>query len=216
LAILGLSTGIYQLWRTQRDWFIRFVIPIIAVLTASATHFYSLIPRLTLFFLPILILIIFVGYDFIFQNANKTIQAIFIIAFVITGYTYQCLENLYKPFVNDTADLKKGLEYLVSEQVNGETFFVPFNLVPVVKYYTEIYYKPMSFSETILQTYRCCDTDIVQQDLQKLHEKGIHKVWVIYAEGSYQYLFDFVKQRNGKVLKQKKFHRGIILLYQTP
>jgi Dolichyl-phosphate-mannose-protein mannosyltransferase len=216
LAIIGLSTGIYQLWRTQRDWFIRLVIPMFAVFTASATHFYSLIPRLTLFFLPILILIIFVGYDFIFKKTNKIIQIIFIIAFIATGYTYQCLAYLYKPFLNDTADLKKGLEYLVHEQEKGETFFVPFNAAPVVKYYTEIYDKPMTFLNTTLQPYRCCDTEIVQQDLKKLHEKGIKKVWVIHDNDAYQYLFDFVKQMNGQILKQKKFHRGIILLYKIP
>jgi hypothetical protein len=216
LTIIGLSTGIYQLWKTQRDWFIKLVIPIIAVLTASATHFYSLIPRLTLFFLPILILIVFIGYDFIFTKINKMVQIIFIIAFIATGYEYQCLSSFYKPFVNDTVDLKNGLDYLSAEQVQGESFFVPFNAAPVIKYYTEIYAKPMTFSETILQTYRCCDTDIVQQDLKKLHEKGIKKIWVIHDDDAYQYLFDFVKQMNGQVLKQKKFHRGIILLYQIP
>jgi hypothetical protein len=215
LTIIGLSTGIYQLWKTQRDWFIKLVLPIIAVLTASATHFYSLIPRLTLFFLPILILIVFIGYDFIFTKINKIVQIIFIIAFIATGYEYQCLSSFYKPFVNDTTDLKNGLEYLSAEQVQGEPFFVPFNVAPVVKYYTEIYAKPMSFSGTILQNYRCCDADLVQQDLKKLQETGIKKIWIIHDDG-YQYLFDFVKQMNGQVLKQKKFHRGIILLYQIP
>jgi hypothetical protein len=216
LTIIGLSIGIYKLWKTQRDWFLKLVIPIIAVLMASATHFYSLIPRLTLFFLPILILIVFIGYDFIFTKINKIIQTIFIIAFIATGYEYQQLASFYKPFVNDTSDLKKGLEYLSSEQAQGEPFFVPFNAAPVVKYYTEIYAKPMVFSETILQPYRCCDTDIVQQDLKKLHEKGIKKIWVIHDDDAYQYLFDFAKQMNGQILKQKKFHRGIILLYQIP
>ncbi len=215
LTIIGLSTGIYKLWKTQRDWFILLVLPILAVLSASATHFYSLIPRLTLFFLPILILIVFIGYDFIFPKINKAIQMIFVIAFIATGYEYQCLAYFYKPFINDTADLKKGLEYLSAEQVQGETFFVPLNVTPVVKYYTEIYEEPMSFSETILQTYRCCDSDMVQQDLKKLHEKGIKKIWII-QDDAYEYLFDFVQQMNGQILKQKKFHRGIILLYQIP
>jgi hypothetical protein len=56
----------------------------------------------------------------------------------------------------------------------------------------------------------------VQQDLKKGHQKGIKKIWVIHDDDAYQYLFDFVKQMNGHVLKQKKFHRGIILLYQIP
>lgn len=216
LTVIGLSAGVYQLWRNQRDWFIKLVLPIIAVLTASATHYYSLILRLTVFFLPILILIVFIGYDFIFTKVNKTVKTIFIIAFIATGYTYQSLASFYRPFVNDTADLKKGLEYLATEQAQGEPFLVPFNAAAVIQYYTKIYAKPMTFSETILQPYRCCDTDLVQQDLKKLHEKGIKKIWVIHDDPVYQYLFDFIKQMNGQVLKQKKFHRGIILLYQIP
>jgi Dolichyl-phosphate-mannose-protein mannosyltransferase len=214
LTIIGLSTGIYQLGRTQRDWFLRLVLPIIAVLIASAAHFYSLIPRLTLFFLPLLILIVFIGYDFLFTKINRTVQIIILIAFIATGYEYQNVSYFYKPFVTETAEIKKGLEYLVAEQARGEVFFVPFLAAPVIQYYTEIYAQPMTFSEMILQT-RCCDKDMVQEDLKKLHEKGIKKIWII-QDNDYNYLLDFIQQRNGTILKQKKFHRGIILLYQTP
>jgi Dolichyl-phosphate-mannose-protein mannosyltransferase len=216
LTVIGLSAGVYQLWRNQREWFMKLVIPIIAVSAASAMHYYSLILRLTVFFLPILILIVFIGYDFIFAKSNQIIKTILVIAFIATGYEYQSLVFFYRPFVNDTADLKTGLEYLAAEQAQGEPFFVRFNAAPVIQYYTKIYAKPMTFSETILQPYRCCDSDFMLEDLKKLHEKGIKRIWVIHDDHVYQYLFDFVKQMNGRVLKQKTFHRGIIMLYEIP
>jgi hypothetical protein len=83
-------------------------------------------------------------------------------------------------------------------------------------YYQSLHDKPYTLNNLILQSYRCCDADIVQQDLTALHQKGEKRIWLLYDQPDYRFLLDFIEQNQGQILKKYDFYRGMAMLYEVP
>ncbi len=215
LGVLGISVGIWRLWKDNKAHFLLLVLPIILTLAASALHYYSIIARLTLFFLPILLLIACIGFDFLFKKMPTWASLCIIALFIPTIALQQQLSALVIPFRNAYAELREGLDYIKKEQQPNEPIFIYYNASPVGYYYQSLHDKPYNFKKLILQSYRCCDADIVQQDLKTLHQNGEKRVWLLYDQPDYPFLLDFIEQAKGKILKKQDFHRGVALLYEV-
>ncbi len=216
LGTLGIAFGVWHLWKENKAHFLLLVVPIVFTLAASALHYYSIIVRLTLFFLPILLLIAFIGFDFLFKKMPTWATVCLVVLFIPTIALQQQLAAFAQPFRNSYSELRDGLAYIKKEQQPTEPVFIYYNASPVGYYYQSLHDKPYLFDRLILQSYRCCDADIVQQDLRALHQNGEKRLWLLYDQPDYRFLLDFIDLQKGKILKKYDFHKGVALLYEVP
>jgi hypothetical protein len=216
LSTLGLVAGIVHLWRNNKPQLCLLLVPILLTLLASALHYYSIIGRLTLFFLPALLLVIFIGYDKILPKSNPIVTLLLCTLFVSTLTLQVPLIRFFQPFRNDYAQLRDGLAYIEQEKQPQEALFVYHNAAPVVYYYQKLADRTFDFDKLTLQAYRCCDADIIQQDLTALRQKGEKRIWILYDQPDSQFLLDYIAQQQGKILKKQYFYRTLALLYELP
>ncbi|OUJ75267.1 ArnT family glycosyltransferase [Hymenobacter crusticola] len=211
LAMIGFAMGVRELIRRRQaeGWLL--LTPIIFCLIASALHYYSLIPRLTLFFLPLLIIIIFIGLDRLLSN--RWTSYLFLVGIIITFINQQHLYNLWQPFEGDYAEVSQGLAFIAQEQQPNETVFVYHNSVPVVRYYTQHRKHPFALRNLVLQHYRNSQTNIVTDDVQNLLQHGIRRVWLIYDRPDSTMVN--LARTIGVIRKRKKYYRGYALLCET-
>jgi uncharacterized membrane protein len=211
LAVIGVGIGIRELIRRQRadGWLL--LGPIIFCLMASALRYYSLIPRLTLFFLPLLIILIFIGLDKLF--ANRWARYPFLLGVIITLLNQQHLYNLWRPFEGDYAEVSQGLAFIAQEQQPDEAVFVYHNSAPIARYYTQQHKPPFMLPNLVLQRFRSSSTDIVSADVHALLRHGACRVWLLY-DRSDSTMVNLAKTI-GTIRKRKNYYRGYVLLCEA-
>lgn len=131
-------SGMAVLARKATHKFLLLVVPILALLVAAALNQFSLLPRVSLFIIPILILISSYGFgQFVYLRSN-ILKGILIIAGI---YAAGCsIMNYYegrRPLLFE--EMTTGLQFLMDNNVNGEDIFLYNSSVPAFIYYTEIH-----------------------------------------------------------------------------
>ena len=224
-AIIGFSVGVRTLWRTNKAHFILLLVPILLTLIASALGYYSIITRLILFFMPSIILIIFIGLDHILhlKIRQRTLSKIhfsgsvlLVIGFIATIILQIQILNPFTPFRNDYSELRDGLDFIEKEIQPNEAVFAYYVASPVVRFYVQHRDKPYRFEHLILQDYICCDPNLIELDIKAIHQKGVKRLWVLYDLTDYSPLLEIITKQNGQILKKFEFHRGVALLYEIP
>ena len=214
IALLCFALGIKQLWQTNRAAFLLLTLPIFLTLTASACHYYSLIARLILFFLPIFILIVFIGFDIVLQKAHPIFSTILTVAFILTIVLQIQILNPTARFTNDYSELKDGLDFIKKEKQANEVLFTAYGVTPVVRFYTQHCDRPYTFQNAVLQDYICCDPNLVENALMDIQRKGAKRIWLLGDQPNHADLDAIIEKQKGRVLKKFEFHRGVALLYE--
>ena len=199
LSLLCFSLGIKQLWQNNRAVFWLLVLPIVLTLTASALHYYSLIARLILFFLPIFILIIFIGLDSVLQKTHWMVSGILTIGFISTIVLQVQILKPFEPFTNDCSELKEGLDFIKKEKQPDEVLFTAHGVTPVMRYYTQYCDRPYAFDKLILQDYVCCDPNLFENALIELHKKGEKRIWLLGDQPTHDNFNRFIESQNGRI-----------------
>lgn len=215
VATISFIAGIKTLWQTNKAHFLLLLLPIVLTLAASSMYYYSLIGRLILFFLPIFILIVFMGLDHIVQKMPLIVSGILTVGFIATIVLQIQILNPFERFTNDYAELREGLDFIKKEKQADETVFIAYGMAPVVQYYTQFRDKPYTFDKLVLQKYICCDPNIVELDIKAIHQQGTKRLWLLYDQPDYSPMLDLIKKQNGQILKKQEFHRGVAVLYEV-
>ena len=215
ISIICFVLGIKQLWKNNRPVFLLLVLPIVLTLTASALHYYSLIARLILFFLPIFILIVFIGFDSVLQKRHWLFSSLLTIGFISTIVLQIQILKPFAYFTNDYSDLREGLDFIKKEKRPDEVFFTAHGVTPVMRYYTQYRDEPYTFDKLVLQDYVCCDSNLFENALLELHKKGEKRIWLLGDQPTYGNFERFIESQNGQILKKYEFHRGVALLYEV-
>jgi Dolichyl-phosphate-mannose-protein mannosyltransferase len=215
LSLICFSLGIKQLWQNNRAVFLLLVLPIVLTLTASALHYYSLIARLILFFLPIFILLVFIGFDYVLQKTHWVFSILLTVAFISTIILQVQILKPFQPFRNDYSELKEGLEFIKKEKQPDEVLFTAHGVTPVMRYYTQHCDRPYTFDKLIMQDYVCCDPNLFENALIELHKKEEKRIWLLGDQPTHDNFLRFIESQNGRILKKYEFHRGVALLYEV-
>lgn len=215
LSLICFLLGIKQLWQNNRAVFCLLVLPIALTLTASTLHYYSLIARLILFFLPIFILLVFIGLDYVLQKTHWIVSGILTIGFISTIVLQIQILKPFEPFTNDYSELKEGLDFIKKEKQPDEVLFTAHGVTPVMRYYTQYCDRPYAFDKLILQDYVCCDPNLFENALIELHKKGGKRIWLLGDQPTHDNFDRFIESQNGRILKKHEFHRGVALLYEV-
>lgn len=208
LAAVGFTAGAWQLVRRRHEPFWLLLVPVVACLAASALRYYSLIPRLTLFFLPLAVVVIFLGIAALSARRLPFLLLVALSAVVLANQ--QRLPNLFAPFYGDYGEVRDGLEYIARHQRPGESVFLNYNVAPIGRYYLAQHNPPISLQSVLLQQPKASSTDIFQAAILRLHAQGTPRVWLLYDRAD-ESLSTFAATQ-GRILKRHNFERGYVLL----
>ena len=208
LAAVGAAVGTWQLLRRRDALFWLALVPVLACLTASALHYYSLIHRLTLFFLPLVIMIVYLGLATL---ATRRVPFVVLVglSLVVLG-NQQRLRHLVKPFYGDYAEVRTGMEYIARHQRPGEMAFMNYNVSPVAYYYLHLRTPPLHLASVVLQEPRTSPTDIFEDAIKQMPQQAPGRVWLLYDRADES--ISTLAAAQGRVLDRFNFERGYVLL----
>lgn len=145
-AIVSFLAGGYFLYKNKTGQFWLFLSPILASLLASSLEYYSLIPRLTLFFIPIILLFIGIGTANILAVAHRNLKPVLVVLLLVILFNKQSLSYFAEPLLID--EIKPVMVYVKSKYTDDEKLFVHHNAVPAYTYYTQFSKHKLQFSST--------------------------------------------------------------------
>jgi hypothetical protein len=210
---IGILAALVHLWKTNKPLWFLLTVPLAGVLTASALEYYSLIGRLKLFFVPIIVILVFTGYDACLRKAPRWALMTWVIVTIAVWMPFQRFTAFWRPYHNDFADVKAGLHYIQREQQADESFLVWYKVAPEVRFYTQHREQPLIFPHLRVQPYECCDEASLLQELRDMRGEGHRRIWVLYQLPDYRFLLDFMAQE-GRVVQQFEFYRGVAVLWE--
>lgn len=210
LAAVGFGVGVWQFLKARGEgvWF--FLFPIGACLAASALHYYSLVPRLTLFFLPLVVLVVFKGIATL--AAGRVAFPVFMVLSVVVLLNQQRLRNLVKPFYSDFAEVRDGLEYIARHRRSTEKAYMNYNVAPVARYYLVNHTPPMRLDSIILQRTDNASDETMHQDIIRLRQQGASRLWLLYDRADDS--FSQFAATQGRIAQRFDFQRGYVLLLE--
>ena len=210
LATIGFVVGAWQLARKRAELFWLGLVPIGACLAASALRYYSLVPRLMLFFLPLVVLIVFLGLVSFSTRPGPRILILILVGIALGGH--QRLRNLFTPFYGDYSEVRDGLAYISWHQQAGEVALMNRDVAPVVRYYLRDHTTPLSLQSVVLQERDAGPAGSFQEAIMQLRQQGTRRVWLLYDLND-ESLRDFAATQ-GSILARHNFQRGYVLLLE--
>lgn len=213
-ASCGFGLGVWAAVRRREESFWCFLFPIVACLAASALHYYSLIPRLTLFFLPLVVVLIFQGWALV-ATRRITYWIVLGVAGIVLG-NQQRLGHLFTPFYSDYAEVKTGLDYIALHQRPDEKVLLNYEVAPIGRYYFQYRQPSFRLLGVVLQSVSTdSTTDFAHSmliSLSQLRQQGVNRVWLLYDREDDS--FKTLVASQGRILTRYDFQRGYVLLLQ--
>lgn len=213
-AACGFGLGVWQAIKQRDEKFWCFLFPIVACLAASALHYYSLIPRLTMFFLPLAVLLIFQGWAVV-SVRRIPYWLVVGVAGIVLG-NQQRLGHLFTPFYSDYAEVKTGLEYIALHQLPDEKVLLNYEVAPIGRYYFQYREPPLRLLGVVLQPVPTDSmTDFSRSiifSLNQLRRQEIKRVWLLYDR--HDNSFNTLIASQGRIVTRYDFQRGYVLLLQ--
>jgi len=214
VAGVGFALGAWQAVKRREESFWFFLFPTVACLGASAVHYYSLIPRLTLFFLPLVVVLVLQGWAAVATRRLPHLLVLGLVGVVLLGQ--QRLRHLFTPFYSDYAEVRTGLEYIAGQQRPGEKVFLNCDVAPIGRYYLQQREPPLRLTGVVLQTVPADSvTDLshsIPDALAQLRLQGTNRVWLLYDRRDES--FSALAASQGRILTRYDFQRGYVLLLQ--
>lgn len=192
-----LIIGLITFWRNNKKMFFIIVAPILVTLLASAFHKYPLFERFILFLIPLIILLIAEGTEWIKQKASKIspILGIMVICLLFYKPLYFTKENFTNPITQE--EVKPVLKYLKEHLKVNDVIYIAGPFQCTFKYYSKEYNLCNNFSIKLerkkLEEVQCSSFNYsifigprkinktsFAQELGQL--KGHKRVWLLFPE----------------------------------
>jgi hypothetical protein len=180
-VLLSIIISVFISIKQKRYEIILFILPIVGAFGASLFGKYSILERLMLFSLPLFILLVMMGIEYVYQNAllnkaylSKGILGILALGLIVGFYEKQSFKYMFYPFEHE--DNRSSLLYISNHQENEREIICTQHAVPAFDYYTryDINYKVLNVGSSIPTKY---NTDIKALALERLNHE--EKVWIL-------------------------------------
>jgi hypothetical protein len=130
--------GLIGVWSTNRKLLALLVVPVLITLLASGFGHYSLIPRLTLFFIPLLYLIMAIGIEHLATKLHGWAKVTVILAITVTGLGMVQGHATFMYDRYEQEELKDIFPELVTASKN-DLVYVHHGAAPAFRFYNEHY-----------------------------------------------------------------------------
>lgn len=188
LGSIGLLFGVYQLKKKSLRLLLLLLLPVLSCWLASAFGYYSLIPRLTLFFIPLLYLIFaFAWQDFddrFFGVGGRKIPAPYLLAvpLLILLPLQKGPEVLWKPLMIE--ELRPLLVKLAPELGVGHAVYVDHEAKPAFRFYQDLHEQSPYLKNSVIYIAEWDETPATWLDTLP---REVEEVWLIYSHLISQY-----------------------------
>jgi hypothetical protein len=173
-SLLGIGVLFY--WRTKQVLLI--LVPIVACWLAAIFHYYSLMPRLTLFMIPLLMFLIGYGLEFVFHQLGKSpFRFILVALLILAASIHQRWRHFYTPYEIEAT--RPALQYISDRWQKGDILFVWKDGIPPVRFYTETYDQADQFQMDSIRYGDHWDT-VNPYILKRLSNTPRQRFWVLY------------------------------------
>ena len=173
---LGLLGAWFGWARSRKEMILLWTLPVLSCLIASGFHYYSLLPRLTLFLTPLLILTAAYGWHVWWEKAGRWARVLILAGLVLMGSRHTAFRFFAQPYLVE--DLKGALAFLEANQRADDGLYVWKWAVPGIDFYTRLHDRPISLSlrETVASEQRF-STELAQI---RDHTPSTARVWLLY------------------------------------
>ena len=144
--ILGVGLfllGCYHLFKKDLSLFLLFILPISSCMVASWLELYTLMPRLILFLIPIFLILITKGIEWLWLKAPMYGK------FIITGLLLAIapLKDGYNYLFSklEIAEIRTVLDQVVDQSKDGDVFYVHLEAIPAFVFYTKYHDKKADY-----------------------------------------------------------------------
>jgi len=157
------------------------LLPIVGAFAASLLAKYSILERLMLFSLPLSILLVMVGVEYVYRKASmqkayfpKVVLGIITLGLLVGFYEKQSFKYIFEPFEHE--DNRSSLLYISDHPEKGREIICSQHALPAYDYYTQydFNYKEMKVGSSIMTDY---NTDLTALALAKLDHS--EKIWIL-------------------------------------
>lgn len=132
---VAIFMAIYVALRSKSISALLLIVPIILLFFAAVLHQYALTPRIILFDLPLVLILIASGFEQFMSY--RFVRIPLIIVSLICLYNFSELSLFYKPLkIQETTGC---MDFLVAEQISGSSLYVDPTAFPMYTYYSEIH-----------------------------------------------------------------------------
>lgn len=121
----------------RKPEYILLLLPILSVIAASALHQYSLIPRLTLFIMPLILIIIGVGLDYVMTLSWPIIMIAITVVLVLILARTEPLKSIYSPIREE--QITDALAFIKGKEIRSEQLYVYTGAIESFRYYTNVH-----------------------------------------------------------------------------
>ena len=175
----GIATcilGIFLLFKKDKAKGVLYFLPVFFCLVASHLHYYTLIPRLTLFFIPIILLWIGLGTNHILERLEGFKKVPVLILLSILLFNHSSHKYFYSKLQFE--ELKPVMEFIKAESNPSDVFYIHHEGHPNFHFYNEDYELAYRFpNRTLFIDWRESLKDLLNKN--KVLEN--QKVWLIFS-----------------------------------
>lgn len=134
--VVLLVVGMFKLLVKDRPKLFLFMVPVLALFAAACIDKFTLLPRVSLFIMPVFMILIGVGFAHLFSVKNTVLKLVLIGCGI---YAVSCNVNLLLSDPFRYEELRQGLKFIKGKDIKQEDVYLYSSSVPAFKYYTEIH-----------------------------------------------------------------------------
>ncbi|MGI4969508.1 MAG: glycosyltransferase family 39 protein [Janthinobacterium lividum] len=197
LSIPMLCVGAYSLGRRHWQWFLVFFLPFVLTLAASAVTQYPFHERLTLFLLPIAVLVLAYGTQQVgrfspFGFRLMPLLLFLLLAIPLANMSRQAIQA--RRFYNQSY-YREMLLYVNDRVRAGDGVYVYWNMRPAYEYYKEAYHLKYTAVEGSYVKNKSVNQADYLRNLQPdfISFKGKKRLWYVYDVNIRDAIGDFVE-----------------------
>ncbi|OSZ79568.1 hypothetical protein CAP35_15350 [Chitinophagaceae bacterium IBVUCB1] len=132
-----LATGTIYLLYKHTSKGIVLLLPILLLHIASGLQMYTLLPRVSLFIMPVALIIMTAGLSTLWQLKYKTIRIALLAIMLVSVYNAAYVRYFSQPLLHE--EFKDGMRLVQKNGINGKHFHVNGLIENVFMYYTNIH-----------------------------------------------------------------------------
>lgn len=168
-------TGIYALFQQNKSQLILLGIPILSCLLASGLGFYSLMPRLSLFLIPLLLLICSYGIEYLWRLNRNWIKYPLMLLFLAMIPQKEGYRFFYQKL--EIEELKPIMVKMQMDQKSADLIYLHNEAAPAFLFYQLLHKKPITFPQSKVHPARWDETpaDLLAK------EEAPDRFWFVFS-----------------------------------
>ena len=151
-SVFAFLAGVYFIIKKDKTAASLLLLPILFCLIASHLKLYSLLPRLILFLIPFILLLIGVGFTNLWNRAHVGLKILMIIPVIVSVLNSGGFQYFNKNL--EIEDSKGVMTYLKKNRLSDEWIYVQYQGAPAFYFYNTLHEDPYNFKNYHLAQWR--------------------------------------------------------------